>query len=930
MPDVYSQLERGLAAAQLAFAMFGMGAVMTLRDFSAVLLAPRALAVGLAVQLGAVPLLALGLGRALPVPAGIAAGLVLVAAVPGGTLSNLATFLGRGNVALSIALTAVTTVGALATTPALLRLLLGAQLPADFEMPVAQVARDIAATLLGPLAAGMALGAALPARRAQVSRWSIRASLAMILALAVGAAGSGRLDPRSYGTLALLAVPALALCGQLAAVGAGRLAGLTPADRLALGIEATLRNTNLALLVKASLAPAGAGPDPLGDGMLFVALLYGGFALLASIPPIALHRRSHARAMRQNASSPASAGDAARPAEPPEPLRRRWDSGTPLAPASAPMPWAPIAKDPKRFRVRPQLEDYAEACRRFSWAEAERALDGLPGGRGLNIAHEAVDRHAAGPRAGRVALRWLGKAGEVRDFSYADLRDLSSRFANVLSELGVGAGERVFALAGRIPELYTAALGTLKRGAVFCPLFSAFGPEPVRQRLALGRGRVLVTTERLYRRKVEGIRAALPQLEHVLLVGTSGAPGAGAGTHDLHALLERAPERFEIPPTDPEQMALLHFTSGTTGTPKGAIHVHRAVVAHHWTGRLALDFHPDDVFWCTADPGWVTGTSYGIVSPLSHGITSIVDEADFDAERWYALLQDQRVSVWYTAPTAIRMLMKAGPELARKYDLSALRFVASVGEPLNPEAVVWGQEVLGQPIHDNWWQTETGGIMIANYAALEIRPGSMGLPLPGVEAAIAHRSEGGGLALVEEPGLEGELVLRPGWPSLFRGYLDQEERYRKCFREGWYLTGDLARRDADGYFWFVGRADDVIKTAGHLVGPFEVESVLMEHPAVVEAGAIGKPDPIAGDVVKAFVTLRPGFEASEALRLEILAHARTRLGPAVAPREIEFHPRLPRTRSGKIMRRLLRARELGLPEGDLSTLERADAEEDSA
>jgi BASS family bile acid:Na+ symporter len=324
MPDVYSQLERGLAAAQLAFAMFGMGAVMTLRDFSAVLLAPRALAVGLAVQLGAVPLLALGLGRALPVPAGIAAGLVLVAAVPGGTLSNLATFLGRGNVALSIALTAVTTVGALATTPALLRLLLGAQLPADFEMPVAQVARDIAATLLGPLAAGMALGAALPARRAQVSRWSIRASLAMILALAVGAAGSGRLDPRSYGTLALLAVPALALCGQLAAVGAGRLAGLTPADRLALGIEATLRNTNLALLVKASLAPAGAGPDPLGDGMLFVALLYGGFALLASIPPIALHRRSHARAMRQNASSPASAGDAARPAEPPEPLRRRW------------------------------------------------------------------------------------------------------------------------------------------------------------------------------------------------------------------------------------------------------------------------------------------------------------------------------------------------------------------------------------------------------------------------------------------------------------------------------------------------------------------------------------------------------------------------------------------------------------------------------
>jgi len=592
------------------------------------------------------------------------------------------------------------------------------------------------------------------------------------------------------------------------------------------------------------------------------------------------------------------------------------------------MPWDPIPKDPRSFRVRPHLDDYAEVCRRFSWREAERELDGLPDGRGLNIAHEAVDRHAAGARAEKVALRFLAKGGAAREISYGELAALTSRFANALASLGVAPGERVFALAGRIPELYVAALGTLKAGGVFCPLFSAFGPEPVRQRLALGRGGVLVTTERLYRRKVEALRAALPELRHVLLVGADGARTEVPGTHDLHALLDAAPARFEIPPTDPEQMALLHFTSGTTGTPKGAVHVHRAVVAHHATGKFALDFHPEDVFWCTADPGWVTGTSYGIVSPLSHGITSVVDEADFDAERWYGVLQDQRVSVWYTAPTAIRMLMKAGPELPRKFDLAALRFVASVGEPLNPEAVAWGQQALGQPIHDNWWQTETGGIMIANYAAMEIRPGSMGRPLPGVEAAIGRRSEDGGLSLITEPDVEGELVLRPGWPSLFRGYLDQEERYRKCFRDGWYLSGDLARRDADGYFWFVGRADDVIKTAGHLIGPFEVESVLMEHPAVVEAGAIGKPDPVAGDVVKAFVTLRPGFEASEALRRDILAHARLRLGPAVAPREIEFQGQLPRTRSGKIMRRLLRARELGLPEGDLSTLERAGGEEE--
>jgi len=588
------------------------------------------------------------------------------------------------------------------------------------------------------------------------------------------------------------------------------------------------------------------------------------------------------------------------------------------------MQWKQIEKDLGRFRVAPNLVDYARAREQFSWAQAERELDGLPAGRGLNIAHEAVDRHAAGPRARQVAIRWLGKAGAVRDLSYADLRAATSRFANVLVRLGIAPGDRVFSLSGRVPELYASALGTLKCGAVFCPLFSAFGPEPVRQRLALGHARVLVTTERLYRRKVEALRGALPHLEHVLLL--DGGGGDLPGTLDLRTLLDQAAEEFEIPPTDPEQMALLHFTSGTTGTPKGAIHVHRAAVAHFATGKLALDFHPEDVFWCTADPGWVTGTSYGIFAPLLHGITSVVDEGEFDAERWYRILQEQRVTVWYTAPTAIRMLMKAGAELPRGFDLGSLRFVASVGEPLNPEAVVWGQEALGHPIHDNWWQTETGGIMIANYAAMAIRPGSMGRPLPGVEAAIARRSKDGGVHVIEEPDVEGELVLRPGWPSQFRGYLDRPERTRECFRDGWYLSGDLARRDAEGYFWFVGRADDVIKSAGHLIGPFEVESVLMEHPAVVEAAVIGKPDAVAGEVVKAFVTLRTGFAPSEALRREILAHARTRLGPAVAPREVDFHPSLPKTRSGKIMRRVLRARELGLPEGDLSTLEGPEGE----
>jgi acetyl-CoA synthetase len=317
----------------------------------------------------------------------------------------------------------------------------------------------------------------------------------------------------------------------------------------------------------------------------------------------------------------------------------------------------------------------------------------------------------------------------------------------------------------------------------------------------------------------------------------------------------------------------------------------------------------------------VTGTSYGIVAPLMHGVTSIVDEADFDAERWYRVLQDEAVTVWYTAPTAIRMLMKAGPELARRFRFPQLRFVASVGEPLNPEAVWWGEEALGLPIHDNWWQTETGGIVIANTPAMNIRPGSMGRALPGFDAVVVARREDGSIEEVSGPGVEGELALRAGWPSMFRGYLNQDERYRKCFSGEYYLTGDLAKRDGDGYFWFVGRADDVIKSAGHLIGPFEVESALMEHPAVAEAGVIGKPDPVVGEAVKAFVSLKTGVSPSEELRLSILGHGRKRLGAAVAPKEIAFLPTLPRTRSGKIMRRLLKAREMGLPEGDTSTLE---------
>jgi acetyl-CoA synthetase len=583
--------------------------------------------------------------------------------------------------------------------------------------------------------------------------------------------------------------------------------------------------------------------------------------------------------------------------------------------------WPAITKSPDLWRVVPNLTDYEEARRAFSWDAARRALDGLPGGRGLNIAHEAVDRHATGPRAQRVALRCVGRDGRTSGVTYASLAASTNRCANALVGLGVRPGDIVVTLAGRIPELYVAALGTLKTGAIFSPFFSAFGPEPICARMNIARARILVTTEALYRRKVASCRDQMPSLEHVLLIGDGTQPTTVTGTLDFGALLAAAPDTFTIPPTDPQAPALLHFTSGTTGLPKGALHVHEAVVAHHATARAALDLHDDDIFWCTADPGWVTGTSYGIIAPLTHGITSIVDDGDFDAERWYRLVAAQRVSVWYTAPTAIRMMMRAGTALVRQHDVSSLRFLASVGEPLNPEGVLWGLEAFGLPFHDNWWQTETGGIMVANYAACEIRPGSMGRPLPGVDATIVRRLPDGGVAVIDEPGVQGELALRRGWPSMFRGYWRDEARYAKCFAGDLYLTGDLARRDVDGYFWFVGRADDVIKSSGHLIGPFEVESALLEHAAVAEAAVIGKPDPVAYEIVKAFVALKAGHAPSDDLRQDLLGFARVRLGAAVAPKEIAFVDAVPKNRAGKIMRRLLKARELGLPEGDTSTLE---------
>ena len=593
-----------------------------------------------------------------------------------------------------------------------------------------------------------------------------------------------------------------------------------------------------------------------------------------------------------------------------------------------------IHKGPADLKATPNFSDYETTRASFAWSQVPDLCAGMGPG-GCNIAYAAVDRHAVGPESSRTALRFIADVPgspelQTHEVSYAELGRLTRKFTNVLRGLGIGKGDRVFVIMGRVPELYISMLGSLRNGSVVSPLFSAFGPEPIATRVNIGHAGVIVTTAAIYKRKIAKILDDLPSVKHVLIVGDPSREDDIPGTHSFSALMDQAGDDAPIEHTGPDDPSLLHFTSGTTGTPKGAQHVHAAVAMHYITGLFALDLHPDDIYWCTADPGWVTGTAYGIISPLLHGVTSIIDEAEFDTERWYRILQDENVSVWYTAPTAVRMLIKAGPDLAAKYRFPHLRFIASVGEPLNAEAVWWGKRVLGLPIHDNWWQTETGGIMVANTPAFDIKPGSMGRPLPGVDVVVVDHDDSeeatGTLTIIDKPDVEGELALIVGWPSMFRGYLNQDERYRKCFRRDdqlgdLYLSGDLVKRDADGYLWFVGRADDVIKASGHLIGPFEVENVLTDHPAVAEAAVIGKPDPTYGAIVKAFVMLKTGYTADDALRRDLMGHARKRLGAAVAPKEIDFVDSLPHTRSGKIMRRLLKARELGLAEGDISTLE---------
>ncbi len=568
-----------------------------------------------------------------------------------------------------------------------------------------------------------------------------------------------------------------------------------------------------------------------------------------------------------------------------------------------------IKKTKKLLKEKPNMLDYEKTRRAFSWKKAEKELEWFSPGH-INAAYNAVDKHIKTWRKNKVALYWEGD-DKRKEYSFLDLYTLSNKFANVLKKLGIKKGDRVFLFLPRVPQLYIAFLGILKTGAIAGTMFSAFGPAGIRDRLGDSEAVAVVTTKEL-KKRIYKVKKDLPKLKYIIVIDEETKK---RGEVNYKKEMMTADENFKICKTKATDHAFMLYTSGTTGKPKGVMHIHRAIVQEHMTMKLVLDIKDKDVYWCTADPGWVTGVAYGILGSWSNGASTVVYSGRFNPEKWYSIIEKYHVTVWYTAPTAVRMLMASNGKLVKKYDLSSLRHIASVGEPLNPEPIRWSLKTFGIPFHDNWWQTEAGGIMIANYPCMDIRLGSMGKPVPGVEAAIIDEK---GRKL--SAGKEGILAIKPGWPSMMQAIWKNKKKYNSYFLGKWYISGDRAYKDKDGYFWFVARDDDVIKTSGERVGPFEVESALVEHPAVVEAGVIGKPDPIRGEIIKAFVKLKKGVRPSERLKKELSNFVKKHLAGHAYPREIEFVDKLPKTRSGKIVRRVLKAKELGEKIGDTSSL----------
>jgi len=566
----------------------------------------------------------------------------------------------------------------------------------------------------------------------------------------------------------------------------------------------------------------------------------------------------------------------------------------------------------KNKRKPANLKNYKKAYRKFKWRKAEKEVAWFKKGK-INSAYNAVTKHALGKNRHKVALFWEGAEGEQETYTFMQLEEESNKFANVLKKLGIKKGERVFLFLPRIPPLYISFLGILKTGAIAGTLFSAFGPDALKDRLLDSGAKAIITTPDL-KKRLDKVKRSLPELKKVILVGSEEPKGKGNVSYEK--MMKDASKFFKIVETDREDPAFMLYTSGTTGKPKGVVHVHNSIIQQHMTAKWILDLKDTDMYWCTADPGWVTGISYTILGPWSNGVTSFVYGGRFSAEKWYSLIEKYKVTVWYTAPTAIRMLMGSDKKTTKKYDLRTVRHACSVGEPLNPEAIRWGKKALNITFHDNWWQTETGAMMISNYSSMDIRIGSMGKPVPGIKAGIVDDN-----CKLLGAGKAGNLVVKPGWPSMMRKIWKNPTKYNSYFKKRYYFSGDKAWKDRDGYFWFIGRADDVIKTSGERVGPFEVESTLVSHPAITEAGVIGKPDKVRGEIIKAFVTLKRGYKPTEKLKKEIQKFVKGKLAGHAYPKEIEFRDKLPKTRSGKIMRRLLKAQELGLPTGDTSTLE---------
>jgi acetyl-CoA synthetase len=530
-----------------------------------------------------------------------------------------------------------------------------------------------------------------------------------------------------------------------------------------------------------------------------------------------------------------------------------------------------------------------------------------------NIGHICTRLQCELGRGDKVAMRWISTSHERRDYTFSDIDLLTNRFANVLQGLGFSAGDIFFTFLPKMPEQFVAFLGALKLQVIAGTLFANFGEDALLDRLGDAGAKGLIT-KKSFLKKIMRIRDQLPALRWILIVDSD--EDMGPDILSLGQLMKSASTEFSAQPTGPDLASVLHYTSGSTGKPKGVLHRHNSILHQNKTTIEILGLKANDIFWCTADQGWVTGTSYGIIGPWSLGITQVHYGGGYDAEAWFELLDKEEITVWYTAPTALRMLLREEPGIFENYDLSKLRHISSVGEPLNPEVIHWAKRTLGKEIFDTWWQTETGGIMIANRRGVEIRPGSMGKPVTGIEPGILS-DDGAQLPV----GVQGNLCIKAGWPSMFITYLNKDEAYRSRFRDGWYYTGDTAYRDAEGYYWFMGRSDDVINTAGHLISPFEIESALLEIEEVAESGVIGAPDDLLFEKVVAYVALHDRYQYSQELELKIRLHVTNKLSSIATPQELFFVKSIPKNKSGKIMRRVLKARYQGNDAGDISTLE---------